>query len=74
MYRLPDRQQVFLPSFDQPDSPYRVARFHPVHLNEFYWPTCVAESDDYLRAALHHMNMRRAMLTWRQENTDRKAA
>lgn len=71
---LPHRKEVVLPYLHQPDSPYHVAPFHSVNRNEFYYLAWLSESDDCLRVALHNMNVRWAMLTGREENTNRKAA
>ena len=62
-----------LPYCHQPDRPYHVSVFHPVDLNELHGALCRSEPDDYARAGFHHVNMRRAVLAWRQANTDRKA-
>ena len=62
-----------LPYCHQPDRPYYVFVFHPVHFNELYGALCRSEPDDCPRAGLHHVTMRRAVLAWRQKNTDRKA-
>jgi len=62
-----------LPYCHQPNRPYYVSVFHPVDLNELHGALCRSEPDDYPRAGLHDVNMRRAVLAWRQENTDRKA-
>lgn len=71
---LPPYQEVVFPHFNQPDSPYHIARFHLVDLDEFYRPVRVSESDDHFRATLHYVNMRRAVLTGREEDPDREAA
>ena len=73
MYCRPDCQQIRLPYFHQPDRPYHVSGFHPMNLEELHRAIRSSELDDHLRAGLHHVNMRRAVLAWRQENTDRKA-
>lgn len=62
-----------LPHCHEPDRPYYVFVFHPVDLNELYGALCGSEPDDHLRATLHHVHMRRAVLAWRQKNTNRKA-
>jgi hypothetical protein len=62
-----------IPYRDQPHCPYDVPVFHPVDSNELHGGFCASEPNDHPRASLHDMNMRRAVLAWRQENTDRKA-
>ena len=42
-------------------------------LKELHWAVCQSERNDHLRAGLHYVNMRRAVLAGRQENPDRKA-
>lgn len=72
MYCLPHYQEVVFPHFNQPDGPYDVVGFHFRDLKDFHWSASLCESDDYLCAGLDNMNMRRAVLARRQENTDRK--
>jgi len=73
MYCFPGCQQLRLPCFHQPDRPYYVLVFHALDLNELDGAVCASEANDHLCAGLHHVNMRRAVLAWRQENTDCKA-
>lgn len=70
---LPHCQEVVLQYFHYPDSPYGVALFHSVISTELYRPARLSEFDDYLRAALYDVNVRRAVLAGREEDSDREA-
>jgi hypothetical protein len=74
MYCLPHREQVVVPYFHQPDSSYRIARFHSVHLNKSNRLAHHSEPDKYLSPALHDMNVGRAVLAGRKEYANRKAS
>jgi hypothetical protein len=70
---FPGCQEMRIPYCDQPHCPYYVSVFHPVDPNELHGGFCASEPNDRPRACLHDMNMRRAVLARRQEDTDRKA-
>jgi len=68
MYCFPDCQEFGLRFFDQPECFDDIAGFHSMVLQQLRSAISFAEPYDHLGAALYHVDVRRRMLPWREQN------